>query len=184
LLVRPRSSPPDSSRVTHPLSAGYVGLELAQAYRRFGSRATVIETGPQIVSREDPDIAEAIHGILSEEGVQFVLSAKPVAVQGRSIEKGYKTTVDCQMKRHMRRKLSLTAIFCPRCAFGEARTTPLRSLSLAVAEPKSSPNRVTQWPAARLLLYVPNDPSIEGDGFGAEGKGAVDCGDENLRCAQ
>jgi pyruvate/2-oxoglutarate dehydrogenase complex dihydrolipoamide dehydrogenase (E3) component len=66
------------------LGGGYVGLELAQAYRRFGSRVTVIETGQQIMSREDPDIVEAMHRILSEEGVQFDLSAKPIAVQGRS----------------------------------------------------------------------------------------------------
>lgn len=68
------------------LGAGYVGLELAQAYRRFGSRVTVIEKGQQIMSREDPDIVEAMHGILSEEGIEFVLSAEPVAVQGRSGE--------------------------------------------------------------------------------------------------
>jgi pyruvate/2-oxoglutarate dehydrogenase complex dihydrolipoamide dehydrogenase (E3) component len=68
------------------LGAGYVGLELAQAYRRFGSRVTVIETGQQIMSREDPDIADAMHGILSEEGIQFVLSAESIAVQGRSGE--------------------------------------------------------------------------------------------------
>jgi pyruvate/2-oxoglutarate dehydrogenase complex dihydrolipoamide dehydrogenase (E3) component len=68
------------------LGAGYVGLELAQAYRRFGSRVTVIESGPQILSREDPDIAEAMHAILSEEGIQFLLSAEPVAVRGRSGE--------------------------------------------------------------------------------------------------
>jgi pyruvate/2-oxoglutarate dehydrogenase complex dihydrolipoamide dehydrogenase (E3) component len=68
------------------LGAGYVGLELAQAYRRFGSRVTVIETGQQIMSREDPDVVEAMHRILSDEGIQFVLSAEPVAVQGRSGE--------------------------------------------------------------------------------------------------
>jgi pyruvate/2-oxoglutarate dehydrogenase complex dihydrolipoamide dehydrogenase (E3) component len=68
------------------LGAGYVGLELAQAYCRFGSRVTVIETGPQILSREDPDVAEAVHGILSEEGIRFVLSAELVGVQGRSGE--------------------------------------------------------------------------------------------------
>src|SRR5580704_3221555 len=68
------------------LGGGYVGLELALAYQRFGSRVTVIETGPRIMSREDPDIVEAVHGILSEEGVRFVLSAELVAVQGRSGE--------------------------------------------------------------------------------------------------
>jgi pyruvate/2-oxoglutarate dehydrogenase complex dihydrolipoamide dehydrogenase (E3) component len=68
------------------LGGGYVGLELAQAYRRFGSRVTVIHTGPQILSREDPDVAEAVHCILSQEGIRFVLSAGPVAVRGRSGE--------------------------------------------------------------------------------------------------
>lgn len=66
------------------LGGGYVGLELAQAYRRFGSQVTVVETGPQILGREDPDIAEAMHGIPSEEGIRFLRSAEPVAVQGRS----------------------------------------------------------------------------------------------------
>ena len=68
------------------LGGGYVGLELAQAYCRFGSRVTVIESGPQIMGREDPDVAEAVHGILNEEGIRFMLSAELVAVQGRSGE--------------------------------------------------------------------------------------------------
>src|SRR5262249_2069166 len=38
------------------MGAGYIGLELAQAYRRFGSNVTVIEPGPQLMSREDPDV--------------------------------------------------------------------------------------------------------------------------------
>src|SRR5262249_34101095 len=40
------------------LGGGYVGLEMAQAYRRFGSRVTVIETGPQLMGREDSDLAD------------------------------------------------------------------------------------------------------------------------------
>jgi pyruvate/2-oxoglutarate dehydrogenase complex dihydrolipoamide dehydrogenase (E3) component len=69
------------------LGAGYVGLELAQAYRRFGSRVTVIEGGPRIMSREDPDVADEIHRILDGEGVEFSLNARVLAVQGRSGDK-------------------------------------------------------------------------------------------------
>jgi pyruvate/2-oxoglutarate dehydrogenase complex dihydrolipoamide dehydrogenase (E3) component len=69
------------------LGAGYVGLEMAQAYRRFGSRVTVIETGPRIMSREDPDVADEIQRILSEEGIQFLTGARTVAAEGRSGDK-------------------------------------------------------------------------------------------------
>src|SRR5271157_964654 len=63
---------------------GYVGLELAQAYHRFGSRVTVIQSGPQLMSREDPDVADEMQRILSEEGLQILVAAEPLNVQGRS----------------------------------------------------------------------------------------------------
>ena len=66
------------------LGGGYVGLELAQAYRRFGSRVTVIETGAQLMAREDPDVADEVHRILREEGIQFLFQAQTLNVQGRS----------------------------------------------------------------------------------------------------
>jgi pyruvate/2-oxoglutarate dehydrogenase complex dihydrolipoamide dehydrogenase (E3) component len=68
------------------LGAGYVGLELAQAYRRFGSRVTVIERGPQLMSREDPDVADEMQRILGNEGVQFLTAAEVLSVRGRSGE--------------------------------------------------------------------------------------------------
>ncbi|WP_158929153.1 mercuric reductase [Acidisphaera sp. S103] len=63
---------------------GYVGLEMAQAFRRFGSQVTIIEAGPQLISREDPDVADAMQRVLVEEGVRLVLSANTVDVSGRS----------------------------------------------------------------------------------------------------
>ena len=66
------------------LGGGYVGLELAQAYRRFGSRVTVIEHGPQLMGREDPDVSDAVQRILGEEGIHFLLAAETLQVRGRS----------------------------------------------------------------------------------------------------
>jgi len=66
------------------LGGGYVGLELAQAYRRFGSPVTVIEHAPQLVSQEDPDVADEVQRILGEEGIEFLLGAQTLSVQGRS----------------------------------------------------------------------------------------------------
>ena len=68
------------------LGGGYVGLELAQAYRRFGSRVTVIEPGPQLMSREDPDVADEMQRILSDEGIQILMAAETLNVHGRSGE--------------------------------------------------------------------------------------------------
>ena len=51
------------------LGGGYVGLELAQAMRRLGSRVTVCERDERLLPREDPDIAEAIRDLLQDEGI-------------------------------------------------------------------------------------------------------------------
>jgi len=68
------------------LGGGYVGLEMAQAYRRFGSRVTIIEAGPQIVGREDRDVAGEMQRLLADEGIAFLIEAEPLNVQGRSGE--------------------------------------------------------------------------------------------------
>ena len=68
------------------LGGGYVGLELAQAYRRFGSRVTVVEQGPRLAGREDPDVADAIRQLFSDEGIEVLLSAEALGVEGRSGE--------------------------------------------------------------------------------------------------
>ena len=66
------------------LGGGYVGLELAQTYRRFGSRVTIVEQGPRLAGREDPDVAEAIARIFSEEGIEVLVAAETRRVKGRS----------------------------------------------------------------------------------------------------
>jgi pyruvate/2-oxoglutarate dehydrogenase complex dihydrolipoamide dehydrogenase (E3) component len=68
------------------MGGGYVGLELAQAHRRFGARVTVVEQGSRLIAREDPEVGEEMLRILGEEGVQFRLGAQPRAVRGRSGE--------------------------------------------------------------------------------------------------
>lgn len=66
------------------LGGGYVGLEMAQAYRRFGSRVTIIEHGLQLAGREDPDVADEMRRILSDEGIDILVVAEIRRVQGRS----------------------------------------------------------------------------------------------------
>jgi len=66
------------------LGGGYVGLEFAQAYRRFGSRVTIIQNGPQLLNQEDPDVAQEMQRILGNEGIACLTSAQTVRVDGRS----------------------------------------------------------------------------------------------------
>jgi pyruvate/2-oxoglutarate dehydrogenase complex dihydrolipoamide dehydrogenase (E3) component len=69
------------------IGGGYVGLEMAQAYRRFGSDVTIIEPGPRLMGREDIDVSQEMHRILSEEGIQAFLEAELLQVSGQSGEK-------------------------------------------------------------------------------------------------
>lgn len=55
------------------MGGGYVALEFAQMFRRFGTEVTVVQRGDQLLRREDPDIAEAIAGSSRDEGVEILL---------------------------------------------------------------------------------------------------------------
>ncbi len=66
------------------LGGGYVGLELAQAYRRFGSRVTIVQHGPHVAAREDEDVADEVRRMLTEEGIEVLEAAETVGVRGRS----------------------------------------------------------------------------------------------------
>ncbi len=66
------------------LGGGYVGLEFAQAYRRFGSRVTIVQSRPHLIAQEDLDVATEVQEILSEEGIQVLTGAETIGVRGRS----------------------------------------------------------------------------------------------------
>jgi pyruvate/2-oxoglutarate dehydrogenase complex dihydrolipoamide dehydrogenase (E3) component len=66
------------------LGGGFVGLELAQAMRRFGSRVTVVEPGPQLAGGEDPDVAAAVLELFGDEGIEVLLRTRVLGVEGQS----------------------------------------------------------------------------------------------------
>jgi pyruvate/2-oxoglutarate dehydrogenase complex dihydrolipoamide dehydrogenase (E3) component len=78
------------------IGGGYVGLELAQAYRRFGSRVTIIETGPQLAGREDPDVAAA-PGILRDKASRFI--SAPGSRCARVVRSDCQPPVTCTLGR-------------------------------------------------------------------------------------
>jgi pyruvate/2-oxoglutarate dehydrogenase complex dihydrolipoamide dehydrogenase (E3) component len=66
------------------LGGGYVGLELAQAMRRFGSRVTIVERNEVLAHREDLDVTQALHELFYDEGIQVRTSMSIQRVEGRS----------------------------------------------------------------------------------------------------
>ena len=63
------------------LGGSYVGLEFAQAYRRFGSEVTVIELGPRLIGREDEDVSRAVADFLKDEGIDVRVDSKVVSLE-------------------------------------------------------------------------------------------------------
>jgi pyruvate/2-oxoglutarate dehydrogenase complex dihydrolipoamide dehydrogenase (E3) component len=68
------------------MGGGYVGLEFAQAYRRFGSKVTILQRSAQLIPNADPDIAEELQRLLAAEGIEILTSADTLEVKGRSGE--------------------------------------------------------------------------------------------------
>ncbi len=66
------------------LGGGYVGVEFAQMFRRFGSQVTIIHRGKQLLRDEDPDVTDALAAILRDEGVAITLVATIVRIEARA----------------------------------------------------------------------------------------------------
>ncbi|HAZ7572993.1 mercuric reductase [Legionella sp. PATHC032] len=68
------------------IGGGYIGLEFAQMFRRFGAAVTVIEASHDFLGREDKDIAEQVLQTLSNEGIQFAIDTKINAIRQEQTE--------------------------------------------------------------------------------------------------
>lgn len=68
------------------LGGGYIGLEFAQAMRRLGSRVSILDRNPALLSREDPDASSALEALFRDEGIKILLNAKVDLVSGLSGE--------------------------------------------------------------------------------------------------
>lgn len=76
------------------LGGSYIGLEFGQMFRRFGSEVTIVERAPRLISREDPDVSEAVREILEADGIRVLTDANCVSASGR--ERWVRLTLDCR----------------------------------------------------------------------------------------
>jgi pyruvate/2-oxoglutarate dehydrogenase complex dihydrolipoamide dehydrogenase (E3) component len=105
------------------LGSGYIGLEFAQMFRRFGSSVTVIGHSEQILSQQDPDIAIAVQTLLERDGIEFLLKAKVLRVD----RSGNDTVLQIQVAD---REISLQGTHLL-VAVGRAPTTDTLNLAAA-----------------------------------------------------
>ena len=139
---------------------------MAQAYRRFGSRVTVIETGPQLMTREDPDVADEMQRILSDEGIQFLLAGANSQCAAAGPEK--RSALRCARPPASRRSRAATS-WSRRGAFptppGSGSRRPASSWTLAATfasmsgwrRPRPMSGRSANVPAARSSRTSPID---------------------------
>ena len=62
------------------VGGGFIGLEFAQMYRRFGSEVTIVEMGPRLIGHEDEDVSQTVREILEMEGVRIRANAKCISL--------------------------------------------------------------------------------------------------------
>jgi pyruvate/2-oxoglutarate dehydrogenase complex dihydrolipoamide dehydrogenase (E3) component len=75
------------------VGGSYIGLEFAQAYRRFGSKVTVVEMAPRLIAREDEDVSMGVADVLEAEGIELRLNATCMSVAKHG--NGVSVNVDC-----------------------------------------------------------------------------------------
>ncbi len=102
------------------VGGGYVGLEFAQAFRRFGGRVTIIQRAKQLLEREDADIAQAVEELMRDERIEVLLLAEMLDVAGRSGD-----GVKIRLRRVARKEPWKLPIFCWRPA---GCPTPIESM--------------------------------------------------------
>ena len=80
------------------IGGGYIGLEFAQMYRRFGSKVTLIEVGPRIIGREDEDVSARLATILEGEGITIHSAASCLKVEKRGASLVFNVKCDGDLK--------------------------------------------------------------------------------------
>ena len=68
------------------IGGSYIGLEFGQMYRRFGSRVTIVEKGPRLIAREDPDVSQGVLDIVKNEGIAVEVNADCLSLAKRGNE--------------------------------------------------------------------------------------------------
>jgi len=106
------------------IGGGYIGLEFAQAMRRFGSRVTIIERNSRLAHREDEDVAAMLSDIFRDEGIEILTDAAVTGVEGKSGDR---------VKLHLQRNGGKTALEGTHILVATGRTPNTQNIGLELA---------------------------------------------------
>jgi pyruvate/2-oxoglutarate dehydrogenase complex dihydrolipoamide dehydrogenase (E3) component len=106
------------------IGGGYIGLEFAQAMRRFGSRVTIIERNPRLIHREDEDATAMLSDIFREEGIQILTNSTVTGVEGKSGDR---------LKLHVQRNDGKTVLEGTHILVATGRTPNTQNIGLELA---------------------------------------------------
>ncbi|MEM9834307.1 MAG: mercuric reductase [Bacteroidota bacterium] len=81
------------------IGGGYIGVEFAQVFRRFGANVSIVQRGAQLIPREDEDVADAVKEFLEEEGINIYCNANTVKITPQGDQKEIEIEVDGESKR-------------------------------------------------------------------------------------
>lgn len=112
------------------LGGGFVGLELAQAMRRFGARVTVVERNASIAHHEDPDVVEGLQQLFHDDGIDVIADAKVTRVEGSS---GRNVTLNLQLPK------GETTLQGSHLLVATGRTPNTRNMGLEIVGIKTTP---------------------------------------------
>jgi len=106
------------------VGGGYIGLEFAQAMRRFGSKVTIIERNSRLAHREDEDVTAMLSDVFRDEGIEILTDATVTGVEGKSGDR---------VKLHVRRNGGKTAFEGTHILVATGRTPNTQNIGLELA---------------------------------------------------
>jgi pyruvate/2-oxoglutarate dehydrogenase complex dihydrolipoamide dehydrogenase (E3) component len=112
------------------VGGGYIGLELAQAMRRLGSRVTIVERNARLAHREDEDVKDMLHDICRDEGIDVITSARITRVEGKSGD---------QVKIHAKQEGSELSLEGSHILIASGRTPNTQGIGLELAGVETTP---------------------------------------------
>ncbi|HEV7766860.1 MAG TPA: FAD-dependent oxidoreductase [Thermoanaerobaculia bacterium] len=128
------------------LGGGYIGIEFAQMFARFGSRVTVVEMSDEIINKEDTDVIARVRDILTNEGIELLTGWAVKSVR----REGAKKIARVEQKNGTSREITIDEVFVASGRRGNTENLGLESVGVQVEKSWIVVDRYLQTTAPRI----------------------------------